>query len=80
MALAMLFHGAWDAVAGISRYYPLGLFAVYLLVPIGLVVTFVWIYKRSVPTERRWMHDLLAPEVASGVLQQVELDALAGTR
>jgi protease PrsW len=41
---------------------------------------FVWIYETTVPVEREWMRELMAPEVELGVVTPAELDALAGSR
>jgi protease PrsW len=79
MASAMLMHGLWDASAAIGGNSALG-----LIVPIGIagavITIFVWVYNTSVQIEREWMRELLAPEVALGVVTQAELDALAGSR
>jgi gamma-glutamyl:cysteine ligase YbdK (ATP-grasp superfamily) len=45
-----------------------------------LISVFVWIYNNTEPTEREWMHELMAPEVELGVVTPAELEALAGTR
>lgn len=80
MVIAMLCHGVWDASAGLTTLSPFGLFVSYLLVPIVLISTFVWAYKRSVVVERGWMRGILAPEVDAGLLSAEELDAVVGTR
>jgi RsiW-degrading membrane proteinase PrsW (M82 family) len=79
MLLAMLMHGLWDAIGAIGGDGVLGLI---LPLAIGwvLVATFVWIYRSTDPIEREWMHELMAPEVAAGVVTQGELEALSGTR
>jgi hypothetical protein len=75
----MLMHGLWDAIGAIGGDGVLGLI---LPLAIGwvLVATFVWIYRSTDPIEREWMHELMAPEVAAGVVTQGELEALSGTR
>jgi hypothetical protein len=45
-----------------------------------LISVFVWIYNTTQPIEREWMRELMAPEVALGVVSPDELNALAGTR
>ncbi len=45
-----------------------------------LIAVFVWVYRTTVPVERGWMRDLMAPEVQLGVVTPAELDALAGSR
>jgi RsiW-degrading membrane proteinase PrsW (M82 family) len=79
MLLAMLLHGLWDASAAICGNSIFG-----WLVPAAvagvLISTFIWVYNASEPIEREWMRELMAPEVANGVVTPAELDALAGTR
>ena len=79
MLTAMLMHGLWDASSAIAAS---GVFG--WVVPLGvagvLIAVFVWVYKTSVPIEREWMRELMAPEVELGVVTPAELDALAGTR
>jgi RsiW-degrading membrane proteinase PrsW (M82 family) len=80
MLAAMGLHGLWDAAGGLTGISKILFPVVYITVPVTLIVLFVWIYKTSVVTERRWMRDLMAPEVALGVLTQTDVDALAGSR
>src|SRR5262249_27104115 len=51
-----------------------------LTVATVLISVFVWIYKPTQPIEREWMRELMAPEVALGIVSPDELNALAGTR
>ncbi|MCU0268483.1 MAG: PrsW family intramembrane metalloprotease [Acidimicrobiales bacterium] len=80
MFAAMALHGLWDATGGLAGISPILFPLVYLFVPVTLIALFVWIYKTSVVTERRWMRELMEPEVALGVLTQADVDALAGSR
>jgi protease PrsW len=79
MLTAMVLHGVWDGSAAISGDSVFG-----WVVPAGvagaLIALFAWVYDATGPVERRWMHDLMAPEVARGVVTPAELEALAGTR
>jgi hypothetical protein len=79
MLTAMLMHGVWDASAAIGGG---GGFAwiVPTTVACGLIGVFVWIYKTTVPVEREWIRELMAPEVQLGVVTPAELDVLAGSR
>ncbi len=83
MAVAMLCHGAWDSMgaiggtlfgssAGSGLLMPL-----FLVVEVGIVL---YVARLASSTERTWMHDLLAPEVANGTLTEDEVAALAGSR
>jgi hypothetical protein len=79
MLTAMLMHGVWDASSAIGGG---GGFAwiVPTTVACVLIGVFVWIYKTTVPVEREWMRELMAPEVQLGVVTPAELDVLAGSR
>lgn len=80
MLAAMVLHGLWDATGGFAGINPFLFPVLYILVPVTLIALFVWIYKTSVVTERRWMRELMEPEVTAGVLTQADVDALAGSR
>jgi RsiW-degrading membrane proteinase PrsW (M82 family) len=80
MLSAMALHGLWDASVGLAGISPLLLPLAYIFVPVVLIVLFVWIYKSSVVTERRWMRQLMEPEVALGVVTPADVEALAGSR
>ena len=80
MLSAMAMHGLWDATGGLAGISSILFPVVYVVVPVSLIALFVWIYKTSVVTERRWMRELMEPEVAQGVLTQSDVDALAGSR
>ena len=79
MLTAMLMHGLWNASSAIG-----GGSAFAWIVPMTvagvLIGVFVWVYKTTVPVERAWMRELMAPEVQLGVVTPAELDALAGSR
>jgi RsiW-degrading membrane proteinase PrsW (M82 family) len=79
MLTAMLMHGLWNASSGIGGD---SVFAwiVPTTVACVLIGVFVWVYKTTVPVEREWMRELMAPEVQLGVVTPAELDALAGSR
>jgi protease PrsW len=79
MLTAMLTHGLWNASSAIG-----GGSAFAWIVPTAvacvLIGVFVRVYQATVPVEREWMRDLMAPEVQLGVITPAELDALAGSR
>jgi RsiW-degrading membrane proteinase PrsW (M82 family) len=79
MLTAMLMHGLWDGSAAIAGNSIFG-WIVPLTVASVLISVFAWIYDNTEPIEREWMRELMAPEVALGVITPSELDALAGTR
>jgi len=82
MATSMLLHGVWDSVSGIvSALGVPGMSFVLLAGVIVLAILIVfWTFHLTVTPERQYMLDVMAPEVASGVITQAELDALSGTR
>ena len=79
MLAAMLMHGVWDASGAIGGSSAFGWIAP-LTVAAVLISVFVWIYDNTQPIEREWMRELMAPEVALGVVSPDELHALAGSR
>jgi RsiW-degrading membrane proteinase PrsW (M82 family) len=79
MLTAMLMHGLWDASGAIGGDSVFG-WIVPVIVAGVLISVFVWVYKTTVPVEREWMRELMAPEVELGVVTPAELDALAGSR
>lgn len=80
MLLALLFHALWDGAGAIAAGDAAASAIIELSVVIGLLTTFVFVYKSTVKTERNWMRELMSPEVESGVITESELEALAGTR
>jgi hypothetical protein len=79
MLTAMLMHGLWDASSAIGGGGALD-WIVPTTVASLLIGVFVWIYRTTVPVEREWIRELMAPEVQLGVVTPAELDALAGSR
>ena len=82
MLAALVLHGLWNATNGIlgtlginSTATSIGYRVLVGIVGIAVVVA---VYRRVVPRERDVVRAVLAPEVASGVLTQDELNALAG--
>jgi RsiW-degrading membrane proteinase PrsW (M82 family) len=79
MLTAMLMHGLWNASSAIG-----GGSASAWIVPMAvacvLIGVFLWVYETTVPVEREWMRELMAPEVQLGVVTPAELEALAGSR
>jgi len=79
MLTAMAMHGVWDASGALAGSGVFGWIAPVAVAGILLSV-FGWIYNTTQAVEREWMRELMAPEVAAGVVSPGELDALAGTR
>jgi RsiW-degrading membrane proteinase PrsW (M82 family) len=79
MLTAMLMHGLWNASSAIAVGGTLA-WIVQTTVACVLIGVVVQIYKTTVPVEREWMRELMAPEVQLGVVTPAELDALAGSR
>ena len=79
MLTAMLMHGLWNASSAIGGGSAFALIVVTTVACV-LIGVFVGVYKTTVPVERAWMRELMAPEVQLGVVTPAELDALAGSR
>jgi hypothetical protein len=73
----MIGHGIWDAAPTLGG--AAGGFAIYFVLGIIAIVLLVWTYRHTVSTEQQWMHDILEPEVARGVITEDELTATAGS-
>lgn len=79
MATAMLLHGVWDglgAITGGDALLVIGSWIVAIAIALGIAVL---VYRATVGAERDVMRAVLAPEVARGVLDAAELDAVTGT-
>jgi protease PrsW len=79
MLTAMLMHGLWNASSAIGGGSAFA-WIVPTTVACVLIGVFVRVYETTVPVERQWMRELMAPEVQLGVVTPTELDALAGSR
>ena len=80
MASAMLLHGLWDSMGAIAR----GNVLLLILLPVAIIVVALVLVSRvftmTVTRERQFMRDIMAPEVAGGVLAAEELEAICGDR
>lgn len=80
MASAMVLHGLWDSMGAISGG---NLVLTYLLLA-GIVIValavVVRVFKMTVTRERDFLRDIVAPEVAGGVLTAEEFEAMCGDR
>ncbi|MFC8043308.1 PrsW family intramembrane metalloprotease [Nocardia sp. NPDC057353] len=75
---AMLLHGLWDSMAnfiGDSNAAAFGLIAGVMAVALAIAVR---VFALTVPREREFLADILAPEVASGVIRSEEALAACG--
>jgi RsiW-degrading membrane proteinase PrsW (M82 family) len=80
MASAIVLHGLWDDIGGIVGSNSLLVPVVWVLL-IGLAFFVVTrAFKWSVPRERAFMREVMAPEVVDGTVTREELDTLAGDR
>ena len=80
MASAMLLHGLWDNIGGFVGSRALLVPVAWVLL-IGLAFFVVTrAFKWSVPRERAFMREVMAPEVVDGAITGEELDTLAGDR
>jgi RsiW-degrading membrane proteinase PrsW (M82 family) len=80
MLLAILLHGVWDDQGGLLGPFGALLNAGLILFPIIFIVIVVLVFKMTVPREREYMREVMAPEVARDVITTAELDALSGDR
>jgi RsiW-degrading membrane proteinase PrsW (M82 family) len=82
VGIAMFVHFLWDdgAAVGTSLFGSVGALPVLGFASVVGIGTVLKVAQLASGTERTWMHDLLAPEVAAGVLTDDEVRALAGSR
>jgi RsiW-degrading membrane proteinase PrsW (M82 family) len=80
VAIPILLHGLWDSLASIAG--PSGLTLLGLLIAVIVLALFIGVrvYKLTVTRERDFVRDVMAPEAARNVINQAELDAVAGNR
>ncbi|MBM2616543.1 PrsW family intramembrane metalloprotease [Actinoplanes sp. LDG1-06] len=76
---AMFLHFAWDDVAGLAFGNAFLTVAMPYLILMPLAIALLlWIRRLASSTERRWIRDLLAPEVEAGVVDPQLLTAVSG--
>ncbi|MFD7076754.1 PrsW family glutamic-type intramembrane protease [Nocardioides sp. NPDC059952] len=84
IVLAMVLHGVWDGQSAIVASLFSGGAAIAMIIvlmcclPLIGVAIVVRVFGMAVAGERASIRPILAPEVASGVLTQAEVDAAAG--
>lgn len=80
MAMAMVFHFAWDDMSGLIGD------AAYLFWPVAVLIATIelvalfYVLRHAARTEQAWTRDLLTPEVQTGALDPALLDAVSGLR
>ncbi|WP_018602464.1 PrsW family intramembrane metalloprotease [Mycobacterium sp. 155] len=80
MVTAPVLHGLWDSAGALVGGRGLLLVGLWAGILVVTLIIFFRVYVLTVPQERALLRGVLAPEVASGVLAEVELDAIAGNR
>jgi protease PrsW len=80
MLAGVVSHGVWDSMIALARGNGLATAAVAVLIAAVDIAILVIAFRWTVGRERHWMRDLMAPEVARGVVTEDELDALSGNR
>jgi RsiW-degrading membrane proteinase PrsW (M82 family) len=80
MLTAMVFHFAWDDMAGLSG----GIGAVAAVLPFAIaaveLVTLFYVLRHAARQERIWVRRLLQPEADAGVIDPALLGAVSGLR
>ncbi|MFG1620996.1 PrsW family intramembrane metalloprotease [Kribbella sp. NPDC049227] len=79
MLMAMLFHFAWDDMAGLSGGGIAAAGLPFVIAAIELTALF-YILRHAARQERAWTRALLAPELETGALDPALLDAVSGLR
>ncbi len=79
MLMAMVFHFAWDDMTALSGGTAAAAVLPFAIAAVELVALF-YVLRHAAGQERRWMRDLLGPEVEAGVVDPALLDAVSGLR
>jgi RsiW-degrading membrane proteinase PrsW (M82 family) len=77
--IAMLAHGFWDAAGAIAGTIGVSAIVVMLIVAAIELIVIIAIGRNTVGGERKWVRNLLAPELARGTITESELGAVSGT-
>lgn len=80
MATAMLLHGLWDSAGALARGSNTLILPLWILLIAVALVIVVRVFRMTVPRERQFLHDILAPEAADGIITEDELTTLCGDR
>lgn len=80
MLTAMVFHFAWDDVAGISNGVGFLAAALPFVIAIVELITLFYVLRHAARTERVWTRALLTPELGTGAIDPPLLDAVSGLR
>lgn len=80
MATAMVLHGIWDSAGALARGNNIVILPLWILLVTVALVIVVRVFGMTVPRERQFLHDILAPEAAAGLLTEDELATLCGDR
>ncbi|MFE4504016.1 PrsW family intramembrane metalloprotease [Rhodococcus sp. NPDC056743] len=80
MATAMVLHGLWDSAGALSQGKTVLLFLLFVVMIAAALTIVVRVFRMTVPRERQFLRDILAPEVERGVVTSDELTALSGDR
>ncbi|MEE3851939.1 PrsW family intramembrane metalloprotease [Gordonia sp. LSe1-13] len=80
IAIPVVLHFVWDADAALIGGNELLLVPSWIVIIAIALFVVVRVFKMTVPRERQFMRDVMAPEVESGVITTAELAALSGDR
>ncbi|MGW6932720.1 PrsW family intramembrane metalloprotease [Lentzea sp. NPDC054927] len=80
MLTAMVFHFAWDDMAGLSGGVAVLAVVLPFVIAVVELVTLFYVLRHAATQERAWIRDLLGPEVEAGVVDPALLDAVSGLR
>lgn len=76
----MFLHFTWDDAAGLGNGNGLQTFAVMGGSIILAMVILRWAFRAAAPREHQFIRDILAPEVAAGVVSDAEIEAVVDKR
>lgn len=80
MASAMVLHGVWDSSAALARGNGALIMVIIVVAIVVALYLVVRVFAMTVPREREYLRQIMAPEVANGVITDAELEAMCGDR
>ncbi|MGW4367146.1 PrsW family intramembrane metalloprotease [Nocardia takedensis] len=78
LALPMLLHGLWDSMANLSGGSNLAVLGLIVGITVVALLAAVRVFALTVPRERRFLAEILAPEVDAGFVTAEEAAAASG--
>ena len=80
IAIPVVLHGVWNSLQVFAGSNPVAQLALLFGVTVVALAIVAWVFSLTVARERELMRVVMAPEVARGVINEIELATIAGNR